>query len=50
LSLKQLHQASFITRFKSDFKKYGVSPTCFELEITETTTDGGREADTAPPR
>ncbi|HEU4532323.1 MAG TPA: EAL domain-containing protein [Steroidobacteraceae bacterium] len=37
LSLKQLRQASFITRFKSVFKKHGVSPTCFELEITETT-------------
>lgn len=37
LSLKQLRQASFITRFKSVFKKHGVSPTSFELEITETT-------------
>src|SRR4030095_17073120 len=37
LSLKQLRQASFITRFKSIFKKHGVSPTFFELEITETT-------------
>ncbi len=37
LSLKQLRQASFITRFESVFKKHGVSPTCFELEITETT-------------
>jgi diguanylate cyclase (GGDEF)-like protein/PAS domain S-box-containing protein len=37
LSLKQLRQASFITRFRSVFKKHGVSPTCFELEITETT-------------
>jgi diguanylate cyclase (GGDEF)-like protein/PAS domain S-box-containing protein len=37
LSLKQLRQASFLTRFKSVFKKHGVSPTFFELEITETT-------------
>jgi diguanylate cyclase (GGDEF)-like protein/PAS domain S-box-containing protein len=37
LSLKQLRQASFITRFQSVFKKHQVSPTCFELEITETT-------------
>ncbi len=37
LSLKQLRQASFITRFRSIFKKHGVSPTFFELEITETT-------------
>jgi diguanylate cyclase (GGDEF)-like protein/PAS domain S-box-containing protein len=37
LSLKQLRQASFIPRCKSIFRKHGVSPTCFELEITETT-------------
>jgi EAL domain-containing protein (putative c-di-GMP-specific phosphodiesterase class I) len=37
LSLKQLRQSSFITRCKSIFKRYEVSPTCFELEITETT-------------
>jgi EAL domain-containing protein (putative c-di-GMP-specific phosphodiesterase class I) len=37
LSLKQLRQASFITRCKSVFRKHEVSPTCFELEITETT-------------
>jgi diguanylate cyclase (GGDEF)-like protein/PAS domain S-box-containing protein len=37
LSLKQLRQASFITRCKSVFRKHGVSPTNFELEITETT-------------
>jgi PAS domain S-box-containing protein len=37
LSLKQLRQASFIARFKSIFRKHEVSPTCFELEITETT-------------
>lgn len=37
LSLKQLRQASFITRCKSVFRRYEVSPTSFELEITETT-------------
>jgi len=37
LSLKQLRQSSFITRCKSIFKRHDVSPTCFELEITETT-------------
>jgi diguanylate cyclase (GGDEF)-like protein/PAS domain S-box-containing protein len=37
LSLRQLRQATFITRFSSVFAKHEVSPTCFELEITETT-------------
>jgi diguanylate cyclase (GGDEF)-like protein/PAS domain S-box-containing protein len=37
LSLKQLRQASFILRCRSVFRRYGVSPTSFELEITETT-------------
>jgi EAL domain-containing protein (putative c-di-GMP-specific phosphodiesterase class I) len=37
LSLKQLRQASFVARCKSVFKRHEVSPTCFELEITETT-------------
>ena len=37
LSLKQLRQASFILRCRSVFEKYDVSPTHFELEITETT-------------
>jgi diguanylate cyclase (GGDEF)-like protein/PAS domain S-box-containing protein len=37
LSLKQLRQSSFITRCKSIFKRHDVSPTSFELEITETT-------------
>jgi len=37
LSLKQLRQASFILRCRSVFRRYGVSPTHFELEITETT-------------
>jgi diguanylate cyclase (GGDEF)-like protein/PAS domain S-box-containing protein len=37
LSLKQLRQASFITRYRSVFERYGVAPANFELEITETT-------------
>ena len=37
LSLKQLRQASFILRCRSVFRRYGVSPTSVELEITETT-------------
>jgi len=37
LSLKQLRQASFILRCRSVFEKHDVSPTHFELEITETT-------------
>jgi diguanylate cyclase (GGDEF)-like protein/PAS domain S-box-containing protein len=37
LSLKQLRQASFITRCRSVFRRHEVSPTHFELEITETT-------------
>ena len=37
LSLRQLKQASFINRCRNIFKKHGVSPTCFELEVTETT-------------
>ena len=37
LSLKQLRQASFILRCRSVFRKHAVSPTSFELEITETT-------------
>ncbi|MBS0376698.1 MAG: EAL domain-containing protein [Proteobacteria bacterium] len=37
LSLKQLQQASFITRFASVFREYDVPPSCLELEITETT-------------
>jgi diguanylate cyclase (GGDEF)-like protein/PAS domain S-box-containing protein len=37
LSLKQLRQSNFITRCKSVFRRHDVSPTCFELEITETT-------------
>jgi diguanylate cyclase (GGDEF)-like protein/PAS domain S-box-containing protein len=44
LSLKQLRQASFILRCRSVFRQHGVSPTAFELEITETTlmTDSKR--------
>lgn len=37
LSLRQLQQSSFIARCRSAFRKHGVSPTCFELEVTETT-------------
>jgi diguanylate cyclase (GGDEF)-like protein/PAS domain S-box-containing protein len=37
LSLRQLKQASFISRCRSVFRKHEVSPTCFELEVTETT-------------
>jgi diguanylate cyclase (GGDEF)-like protein/PAS domain S-box-containing protein len=37
LSLRQLKQSSFIARCRAVFRKHGVSPTCFELEVTETT-------------
>jgi diguanylate cyclase (GGDEF)-like protein/PAS domain S-box-containing protein len=37
LSLRQLKQASFIARCRSVFRKHHLSPTCFELEVTETT-------------
>jgi diguanylate cyclase (GGDEF)-like protein/PAS domain S-box-containing protein len=37
LSLRQLKQASFIARARAVFRKHEVSPTCFELEVTETT-------------
>jgi diguanylate cyclase (GGDEF)-like protein/PAS domain S-box-containing protein len=37
LSLRQLKQSSFIARCRNVFRKNGVSPTCFELEVTETT-------------
>jgi EAL domain-containing protein (putative c-di-GMP-specific phosphodiesterase class I) len=37
LSLRQLKQSNFIARCRNVFAKYGVSPTCFELEVTETT-------------
>ncbi|GAC1302178.1 MAG: hypothetical protein NVSMB10_02830 [Steroidobacteraceae bacterium] len=37
LSLRQLKQSSFISRCRSVFRRHEVSPTCFELEVTETT-------------
>jgi diguanylate cyclase (GGDEF)-like protein/PAS domain S-box-containing protein len=37
LSLRQLKQASFIARCRAVFRKHEVSPTCFQLEVTETT-------------
>jgi diguanylate cyclase (GGDEF)-like protein/PAS domain S-box-containing protein len=37
LSLRQLKQASFIARCRSVFRRHGVPPACFELEVTETT-------------
>jgi diguanylate cyclase (GGDEF)-like protein/PAS domain S-box-containing protein len=37
LSLKQLQQQRFLEKVRAIFKKHGVSPTCLELEITETT-------------
>jgi EAL domain-containing protein (putative c-di-GMP-specific phosphodiesterase class I) len=44
LSLRQLRQTSFIVRARSVFKRHAVSPTAFELEITESTlmADGPR--------
>ncbi len=37
LSLRQLKQPAFIGRCRNVFRRHGVSPTCFELEVTETT-------------
>jgi len=37
LSLKQLRQSSFVTRCRAIFLQHQLSPTSFELEITETT-------------
>jgi len=37
LSLRQLQQQKFLEGFRRTFRDHGVSPTCFELEITETT-------------
>jgi len=37
LSLKQLRQATFVQRCRSVFRRHNVSPSEFELEITETT-------------
>jgi diguanylate cyclase (GGDEF)-like protein/PAS domain S-box-containing protein len=44
LSLKQLRQAEFLTRYRSVFDDAGVAPANLELEITETTlmTEAGR--------
>jgi EAL domain-containing protein (putative c-di-GMP-specific phosphodiesterase class I) len=35
--LRQLQQASFLARFASVFREFGVDPSRLELEITETT-------------
>lgn len=37
LSLRQLRQRNFLERVAEIFRSNGVSPTCLELEITETT-------------
>ena len=37
LSLRQLQQQHFLDGFRKTFRQHSVSPTCFELEITETT-------------
>jgi diguanylate cyclase (GGDEF)-like protein/PAS domain S-box-containing protein len=37
LSLRQLHQQRFLERVDATFRAHGVSPTCLEFEITETT-------------
>ena len=37
LSLRQLRQRNFLERVNEIFRTNGVSPTCLELEITETT-------------
>ncbi len=37
LSLKQLRQPNFINRIAGIMRSYEISPTCMELEITETT-------------
>ena len=37
LSLKQLQQQRFLERVRTVFRAHAVSPTCLELEITETT-------------
>jgi diguanylate cyclase (GGDEF)-like protein/PAS domain S-box-containing protein len=37
LSLRQLMQQRFLERVRETFRTHGVSPTCLELEITETT-------------
>jgi len=37
LSLRQLQQQKFLEGVRSAFRTHGISPTCLELEITETT-------------
>ncbi|MDX1562470.1 MAG: EAL domain-containing protein [Gammaproteobacteria bacterium] len=37
LSLRQLQQQKFLDGVRKTFREHGVSPTCFEFEITETT-------------
>ncbi len=37
LSLKQLQQRKFLENVRAIFRTHGVSPTCLEFEITETT-------------
>jgi diguanylate cyclase (GGDEF)-like protein/PAS domain S-box-containing protein len=37
LSLRQLQQRRFLDQVRDTFRAHGVSPTCLELEITETT-------------
>jgi diguanylate cyclase (GGDEF)-like protein/PAS domain S-box-containing protein len=37
LSLRQLQQRQFLEKVRETFESHGVSPTCLELEITETT-------------
>lgn len=37
LSLRQLQQQRFLEGVRKTFRRHGISPTCLELEITETT-------------
>jgi diguanylate cyclase (GGDEF)-like protein/PAS domain S-box-containing protein len=37
LSLRQLQQQKFLEGVRNAFRAHGISPTCFEFEITETT-------------
>ncbi|HMB74236.1 MAG TPA: EAL domain-containing protein [Gammaproteobacteria bacterium] len=37
LSLRQLQQRRFLEKVRETFQQHGISPTCLELEITETT-------------
>ena len=37
LSLRQLQQRRFLEKVRETFESYDISPTCLELEITETT-------------